>query len=301
MEAPGIIRVGVYDPLDPSFGHATAAVSLPGDGRLLWLLASPDERQTLRDKAAAVVLGISHSAAEIARSPTFTAEYRDKFMQILRNAVRKAWDASRTSGAWQDLLRSYQPILRHVAARDLRPIIERNFEGVALRMLKANALGMIDPFHDRPWNTEPIEQALQDSIQEVRNREIAEQTALRLLDAPQTTAFLRVFVGTVGETLAHDAALQDLVAQMVYDPRFRPSMATAIDRLLDLGRTAPRLLVSLHGSADLNLVAAAAIRTSLSGRPDRVVVLLTPEQRDELMALDPSMVHPLETLRRDGP
>src|SRR6185312_15201281 len=120
----------------------------------------------------------------------------------------------------------------------------------------------------------------------------------RLLDAPQTLAFLKVFVGVAADTLVHNAALQDLIAQMVYDPRFRPYMDPAIDRLLDLGRTAPRLLVSLHGSADLNLVAAAAIRTTITGRPDRVVVLMTPRQRDELMELDPGMVHPLLRLER---
>jgi hypothetical protein len=300
MEAPGIVRVGLYDPLDPLLSQATVAVSLPGDGRLLWLLASPEERSALRDKAAALVVSLSHSGAEIARSEPFRAEYRDRFLQILNNAVQQAWQASRTSGAWQDLLRSYQPILRQVASRDLRPIIERNFQGVALRMLKVNALGMIDPFHERPWNMEPIEQALQDSIQEVRNREIPEQTVLRMLDAPQTAAFLRIFIGVAGETLAHDTSLQDLLGQMVYDPRFRPHMEPAMDRLLDLGRTAPRLLISLHGSTDLNLVAAAAIRTTLSGRPDRVVVFMSPHQRDELMALDPSMVHSLEMLGRGG-
>jgi hypothetical protein len=299
-EAEGIVRVGLFDPLDPLLTHATAAVSLPGDGRLLWLLASPEERQALRSKATALAVGLSRSAADVVRSPAFAADYRDPFMQILRNAVQAAWTASRDSGAWQDLLRSYQPVLRAVAVRDLRPIVERRFQGIALRMLKANTLAMLDPFHDRGWNIEPVEQALQESIEEIRSRDIPEQTALRLLDTPQTTAFLRVFVAAASDRLAQDPALQNLVAQMVYDPRFRPIMQPAIDALLDLGRTAPRLLVSLHGSTDLNLAAAAALRTMISGRPDRVVVFMAPRQRDELIALDPAAVHALETLPRTG-
>jgi hypothetical protein len=300
MAAAGIVRVGLYEPLDPLLVQATTAVSLPGDGRLLWLLASPDERQALRDKAAALVLGLSDSAAEIARSPVFKEAYRDPLMQILRNAVQAAWTASRDGGAWQEMLRGDEAILRSVASRDLRPIIERHFQGVALRMLKANTLAIIDPFHDRPWNTEPIEQALQETIEEIRDRELAEQTTMRLLDTPQTASFLRVFVAVASEKLAHDAALQDLIARMVYDPRLRRYMEPAIDRLLDLGRTAPRLLVSLHGSTDLNLAAATALRTTISGRPDRVVVFMSPRQRDELMALDPGMVHTLVPLGRDG-
>jgi len=298
MEAAGFVRVGVYDPLDPLLVQATAAVSLPGDARLLWLLAAPQERQTLRDKVAALVLGLSASVDDIARSPIFQSDYRDPLLQILRNAMQAAWQAARDNGAWQDLLRSYEPILRGVASRELRPIIERHFQGVALRMLRANTLTIIDPFHHRPWNTEPIEQALEESIDEIRDRHLPEQTAMQLLDTPQSAAFVRAFIGVAGEKLAHDVALQDLIAQMVYDPRLRRYMDPAIDRLLDLGRTAPRLLVNAHASADLNLAAAAALRTMISGRPDRIVVLMSPRQRDELMALDPIMVHALTPLGR---
>jgi hypothetical protein len=300
VQAGGIVRVGLYDPLDPRLTQATVAVSLPADGRLLWLLAAPDERQTLRDKASAVILGLVGSAAEITRSPAFETDYREPLMQILHDAVQAAWTASRDNGAWQGLLRSYEPVLRTVSSRDLRPIIERNFRGVALRMLKANTLTMLDPFHDHEWNMEPVEQALRESIDEIRDRDIPEQTAVRLLEMPQTAEFLRGFTGVAITRLAHDAALQDLIAQMVYDLRFRSAIQPAIDGLVDLGRTAPRLLVSLHGSTDLNLVAAAALRATISGRRDRTVVFMSPRQRDELMALDPAVVHILEPVGRNG-
>ena len=293
QEAGGVVRVGLYDPLDPLLAHATVAASLPADGRLLWLLASPEERRTLREKSSALVLGLSASATEIARSPAFQADYREPLMQILRDAVQTAWAATRENGAWQDLLRGYEPILRAVSSRDLRPILERNFLGVALRMFKANALTMIDPFHDRVWNIEPIEQALRDTFDEIRERNIPEHTAVRLLESPRTTAFLHVFAAAAGDKLAHDPALQNLIAQMVYDPRFRPAMQPAIDGLLDLGRTAPRLLTSVRGGTDLNLAAATALRTTLLGRADRVVVFMTPHQRAELATFDGAIVHTL--------
>jgi hypothetical protein len=300
QETSGIVRVGLYDPLDPLLARATVAVSLPADGRLLWLLASPEERQTLREKASALVLGLTASAAEITRSEAFRSDYREPLLQILRDALQAAWVASRDGGAWRDLLRGYEPILRAVSSRDLRPILERNFQGVALRMFKANTLAMIDPFHERVWNMAPVEQALRDTVEEIRDRDIPEQTASRLLDSPQTAAFLRVFAGVASDRLAHDPALQSLIARMVYDTRFRPALQPAIDGLLDLGRAAPRLLISLHGSTDLNLAAAAALRTTLSGRPDRVVVFMTPGQHAELMALDGAIVHTLVPAGRDG-
>jgi hypothetical protein len=79
----------------------------------------------------------------------------------------------------------------------------------------------------------------------------------------------------------------------VFDDRFRPYLNVASAKAMDLARIAPRLLVSLHGSTDLNPVASFVIRTLVSARSDRAVVFMSPAQRDELEALDPASVHPL--------
>ena len=63
--------------------------------------------------------------------------------------------------------------------------------------------------------------------------------------------------------------------------------AEAILRANELSRLAPRLLVSLRGSKELNLVAATVIRATIAGRGDRVVVFMTPAQRDEVQAWAP--------------
>jgi hypothetical protein len=113
------------------------------------------------------------------------------------------------------------------------------------------------------------------------------------LQAPPTAAFLRVFLDAMAGALAHDTALKDLVGEMVFDDRFRPYLNIASAKAMDLARIAPRLLVSLHGSTDLNPVASFVIRTLVSARSDRAVVFMSPAQRDELEALDPASVHPL--------
>jgi hypothetical protein len=229
----------------------------------------------------------------VLRSPEFMTEYRDRFVQFLRADLESAWRNTRKSGAWQDLLRGYEPILRDTASRDLRPIIESHFRGVPMRLLRANALQIIDPFHDADWNMAPVEDALQAAIQEIRDREIPERAAGRLLQAPPTIAFLRVFVDAMVRELAQDTALRELVGEMVFDNRFRPYLNDATERAMDLARIAPRLLVSLHGSTDLNPVASFVIRTLVSGHQDRVVVFMSPAQRDELMTLDPASIRPL--------
>lgn len=289
----GGIRIGFFDSLDPLLASATEPVSLPADPRLLWLLASPPERQSLREAATDLARAVPQTALAMLRSPEFTGFYRDHLVQRLRADLESAWDITRKSGAWQDLLRGYEPILRDTSSRDLRPILENHFRGVPMRMLRMNALQLLDPFHDPQWNTKPVEDAVQAALQEVRDRGLPERTIGRLLQAPPTSEFLRVFVDAMAGELAHDTALRDLISEMVSDERFRPYMNNLIARAMDLARVAPRLLISLHGSTDLNPVASFVIRTLVSGRSDRVVVFMSPEQRDAMLALDPEAVRPL--------
>jgi hypothetical protein len=290
----GVIRVGFYDSLDPLLATATEPVSLPGDARLLWLLASPEERQSLRDKAAALVLAVSTGGRDILTSPEFAQYYRERFLDVFQGAIRSAWQTAQDRGTWRALIRSYEPILRDLNNRALRPILDRHFSGVPMAMLKANAIGFIDPFRDHPWNMQPVEDAVKAAVMEMRDRDLPEQAMMRLMEAPQTIDFLRVFQDELVRALAHDTALQGLVAEMAFDDRFLPYASDAIERANDLSRAAPRLLVSLHGSRELNLVASTVIRTIISGRQDRVVVYMNPAQLAQIASLDRAAVHRLE-------
>lgn len=296
--AGGVIRVGYYNPVDPLLAVDTEPMSLPGDARLLWLLASPEERAAIRERAGALAVAVSGSVRDILASPEFANFYRDRFLAVIQDAARHAWDVTQKNGSWRALLRSYEPMLRDLANRDIRPVVERYFRTVPLRLLRANAVTLIDPFSDRNWNLQPVEEALKAALTEIRDREVPERIATQLMDTPQTTAFLRSFQDEIVRQLAHSNALHGLVSEMVFDERFRPYIAQALARANDLGRFAPRLLVSLHGSRDLNLVAATVIRNMINGRGDRVVVFMTPEQREEIAALDPSAVRMLERLGR---
>ena len=298
MTPDGTIRVGFYDPLDPLQANATEAVTLPADARLLWLLAAPSERQAIRERAGAFIVALSGDVRQILQSPEFVADYRDRLLDIMRTVMMESWQATQDSGAWRSLLNSYEPLARELANRDLKPIVERHFRAVPGRVLRANALILLDPFNSRPWDLEPVEQAFRAALTELRDKQVPEHIVSRLMESPQTTRFLRVFQDELVRRLAHDTALHSLIAEMIYDERFRPYVADALDRANDLGRYAPRLLVSLRGTRELNLVAATVIRTTISGRPDRVVVFMNPAQRDEIAALDRPAIHLLEPAGR---
>ncbi len=290
----GQILVGFYNALDPLLATATEPVLLPADARLLWLLASPGERQSIRDRAAALVVALSSGGRDIVTSPEFADHYRDRFLEVFQVAARSAWVVTQESGAWRALLRGLEPAMRDLGDRDIRPVVERHFRVVPGRMLRANAFAMLDPFTDRPWNMTPVEDALRSALLELRDREVPERMVAHLMASPQAATFLRLYQDELVRQLAHDGALQGLLAEMAFDERFRPYANGIVDRANDLARFAPRLLVSLRGSKDLNLVAATVIRATIAGRGDRVVVFMSRSQRDELAALDRYAVQPLE-------
>ena len=289
----GAIRIGFYDPLDPLLARATEPVSLPADPRLLWLLASPEERQSIHEAFDALSRALPQTALAMLHSPEFTGYYRDRLVQRLRTDLDAAWRTTRETGAWDELLRGYEPILRDAASRQLRPIIENRFHGVPMRMLRTNALQLLDPFHETHWNMTPVEDALQAAFQEVQERGLPERTVGRLLEAPATADYLHAYVNALADELARDAVLRNLIGEMVFDERFRPYLNDVTIRAEDLARVAPRLLISLHGSTDLNPVASFIIRTLVSGHSERVVVFMSPAQRDAMLALDPDSVRPL--------
>lgn len=293
VEPNGVIQVGVYDPLDPRLGHATEAVSLPGDPRLLWLLASDTERDAMREAAANLVHAMPHAIFDMFQSPEFVNNYRNGLTQRIHDDLQAAWQQTQESGAWQRLLHGYEPVLRDIASRDLRPIIESHFHGVPMRMLRANALMLIDPFGPPQWDLAPVEDALQAALTEVQQRSVPERAVARLMQNPATTDFLSHYLDAAMSQMAHDTELRNLLSEMILDDRFRSYLTPVSDRVMDVARIVPRLLVSLHGSADLNPVASYVIRDMATGQFDRIVILLSPAQRDELMQLDSDAVHPL--------
>ncbi len=300
MAPGGIIRVGLYNPLDRLIGIATEPVSLPADPRLLWLLASPAERQGLSEQSSALVVAVSSAAGNILRSPEFNAAYRDRFVAVLQSCMQEAWQVEQVTGAWQALMHSYEPILRDVIARDIRPIVERHFRAVPMRMLRSNALPLLNPFSERPWDMQPVEDALREAIINIRDRGVPEHAVMELMDSPVTVDFLKVFQTVLVGRFARSKELSGLIGEMAFDPRLRPYLTEVTERANDLARSAPRLLVSLHGSADMNLVAATVIRTVFNGRPDRVVVFMSPAQRDQITELDRAAVHVLDRLAPNG-
>jgi hypothetical protein len=121
----------------------------------------------------------------------------------------------------------------------------------------------------------------------------SEHALERLFTLWEARHFLQVFLETTGEGLTRNPALLDLVARMSTDIRFRPALTHVADPVAILARTAPRLMVSLHDSTDLNLVASSVIHTMAAGRTDRVVVLMSDAQYREIDAIDPGVARQL--------
>jgi hypothetical protein len=294
----GRIEVTFYDKTDPILLSATQAVSLPGDFRLLWLLASENERRQLREMVSATIIGASDTASAILQSPDFASDYRPRLVDVIQAAMLASWQSTRTQQAWAELLQACEPPLRDVVVREVRPIVASRFDGVPSRLLYDNLGKLIPLFGSGDWDLDAVEQAIQSTLIEAQGRGIPERTLRRLLGLQEVRRFLQIFLAATSDQLVHDPALPDLVARLSTDARFRPALAHVAEPAAMLARAAPRLMVSLHGSTDLNLVASFVIHTLAAGRTDRVIVLMSDAQLREIDAIDPGVVRQLRLAAR---
>jgi hypothetical protein len=293
QSADGVIRVGLYDRSDKLLAHATEAVAMPADLRLAWLTAPEAERAAIAGAARATARHVADGARDALGSPEFAAAHRDRLVAIGRTAAGAAWEAARGGAAWRELAGGVDPAVRAAFDRDARPALERQFHAVPAQLLRANALALVDPFTDRPWNLAPVEAAVRAAFAELRARGAIESMLAQAVASPAAQAFARDLQEALSRELLGSSELRAALGDIALDPALRAYFAPAIESAEALGRRAPRLLMGTPGG-ELNLIAATAIRATIAGRGERAVVFMSAAQRDAVSANALAQVQALE-------
>ncbi|AWK85720.1 hypothetical protein [Azospirillum thermophilum] len=299
QEDDGRIRVTLYDPSDPLLARASEAVLFFADIRTLWMLATEAERSELRQGFDRLGAAMRQSADAILRSPEFTREYRPALQESARDAFDKAWRAPATRAAYDEMMRAAEPIVRDTAMREIRPLVMRRLDGLIWEILQANVGAVLDVFNARPWNTAPLEQALEAAMRDVREFGVLERMAGAIVETRQTKLFLQTFANGMMDALAADPRVEATVMRLVTDPRMGVHLAPVGQPVGELSRMAPRILFGVRADADLNALAAYAFHGFINGRTGPVVILMSPQQRDEMLRLDPRA--PKLLVRSAGP
>ena len=283
----GRISVTLYDPYEPILAQASEGVVFSADLRALWVLATAEERDQLHAGFNALAMGLRRSSDAILHSPEFNADYRPALQEAARNAIEAAWKSPGTRAAYDEMVRGAEPILRDTATREIRPIVMRRIDGLVWDIVQANIGTVLDVFGRRTWNTAPLEQALEAALRDIREQGVLERMIGNIFETRQTKAFLQVFAGNAMDELAADKRVEETLIRLATDPRMTPYMTPMGGPANELSLMAPRILFGTRGSDDLNALAAYTFNGLIAGRPGPVVILMSPQQRDEMVRLDP--------------
>ncbi|SMH35461.1 hypothetical protein [Azospirillum agricola] len=282
----GRLRVTLYDPYEPLLAQASEGVLFSADLRTLWMLATDEERTRLREGFTELAQSLRRSADAILHSPEFNADYRPALQEAARNAIEAAWRSPRTRAAYDEMMRGAEPVLRDTALREIRPILLRRVDGLIWDTVQANIGTVLDVFNARPWNTAPIEQALEGALRDIRDQGVMERMVASIFETRQTKAFLQVFAGTTMDMLAADRTVENTLVRLATDPRMTAYLTPMAQPANALSLAAPRILFGVRDGSDLNAMAAYTFNGLIAGRPGPVVILMSPQQRDEMLRLD---------------
>ncbi|WP_448191840.1 hypothetical protein [Azospirillum sp. sgz301742] len=291
-QADGRIDVTLFDPGDPSLIQGSEALMFNADLRVLWLLASNEERAQLWRGLDAVGRGLRDAVDAVMRSPEFE-DYRIALKDIGRETIEAAWRAPGTKTAYDELVRSADPVLREAVGRDLKGIVLKRAEPMLWEMFSANMGTLLNVFHTHQWDFAPVEGAMEAIQRDVRERGLVEKTAQRILESWQAKAFLQTFAGNVVDAMARDVRLKEVLGRLFTDARLGPYMAPLSQPAGELARLTPSVLFGVHPHSDLNAIAAYIFRSFLTGRPGQLIILMSAQHREQMLRLDRYSPRPL--------
>lgn len=286
-KADGRIDVSLYDPSDPRLIQGSEGVLFNGDLRVLWLLASDAERKQLQAGLEALGHGFREAVDAVLGSPEFNDDYRNLLKDIGRETIEAAWHDPETRAAYDELLRSAEPVLRDVVGRDLKGIVLKRAEPLVWDMLSANVGTLLNVFQSSSsWDVSPLEQAMEAIQRDVRERGLIEKTGQRILDSWQAKAFVQTFAGNVVDAVARDGRIKDVLGRMLTDQRLSPYLTPLSKPAGELARLTPNVLFGVHPQSDLNAIAAYTFRGFVTGRPGQLIILMSAQHREEMLRLD---------------
>lgn len=292
-QADGRIEFTPFDPDDPLLVQGSEGLLFDADLRVLWLLASDEERTRIRLGIDALGRGLREAVDAVLKSPEFADDYKGELTNVIQQAADSAWREPVMRNAYDDLVRGVEPLLRDAARRDLMPLVLNRIEPLIWEMLGANAGALIDIFRTRQWDLKPVERTMDAILRDARERGIVERTSRRILDSRQARTFIQTFAGAVMDAMTRDPRIGGLLVRLVTDQRIGGYLSPLSQPAADLARFAPGMLLGVHPNNDLNAIAAFTFRGFITGRSGRLIILTNPGQRDEMLRLDPRAPRPL--------
>ncbi len=268
---------------------------LQADLRVPWAIVPTTEREDLRNLSGTVVAQWESLGQTLFHSSFFAQAYAPIFKDILRGAIRQAWTSPATD---QVLTRASETFDRRPMNQMLDGILPVFVEKAKqsfvhkLQVYTASLFG-----GQSKANEDALIELSTEVLADPKVRAQLAESLPVLLTSREAVSVGAVLARATGSAILDDPRTLPLLGRLLTDQRFlnlQPFSAEA-EHLL---RVLPVRLLRLRHRLDHNPLATYVLRMMVRGQPGFLVLLLSPQQEQELANSD---LPPGPALRRVSP
>jgi len=267
---------------DPRCRNGVASLRphlLSADLRVPWALVPADMRLQLRRLASAAIEHVHTLVLRVFHAPFFAQDYTPIIEDMLRTAFKQAWSAPATHQALGRALETFDRAQVNELINGLLPVVSEYARQNLWRTVRSSLSAIIGSGGQE--QRDAMGQLMAEVFTDPRVSEHLSRTLPPLLSSHEAVAIGTVLASETGKALLADPRLQNLAARLFTDRRFL--------RLRPIGVDAERLFAALPTSLlrmrhrrDHNPLTTYVLRAQVRGRPSFLVLLLTPEQEQQL-------------------
>ncbi|HEV7369761.1 hypothetical protein, partial [Arenibaculum sp.] len=292
----GVVRIEFFRSTAAQAAGATEALLLEAGPGVLWLVTSDESRAELRTRIGDLQDEAGRSFEAVITSEIFTREYRPRLRAVLGDAVAAAWDDARSQIAFRDLLARSEPIVRDAVRAEIGDALRPRFEQALWDMARANWSNVFGALVGYRLDYTPFGEAVAASLRDPALRRSLMGLGDELLGTVEAQRFFeRLVIGTV-DALVRDPQATAVVGDLMQDPRLHAELQPLSAAVMDLLSALPRHLAGLGNESDLNPLAAQIFKSMMLKRRGRLILFVTPEDRDRILRLDPEAAIVLKAL-----
>ncbi len=285
------VTVSLYRDIEVGAIQSLPPLLLKVDLRLLWAIASEENRIQLRANIKGLGDRLMANLEAIAASPEFEVTYRPALQAILQDAAEQALDDPRVKEALEQVIDVLGDRFDDDFLSDYAGIIAKQSAAALIELSKLVPGLMTDLLTGKSidWTVLKGEVArLLDSregraLVTARLREVLTSEA----SATLAGAFGRAMLARMADDPRLASSLNAMAAEAAFEGYFRDLEVASLGAL----KESARVLAGVEGSGRLHPMAAAVLRGLLFEEGDWIVVFVTPERLRLLR--DGSGVYPL--------
>lgn len=270
-----------------AYGNAVAGlrrvpVLAASDMGLLWALGDPGGKLELRDSAAALARQVVSDIGDLTQSPLWQREYRPVTNALLDRVAARAWNAPDTQRALRNLVIAIEPVARQSFSEEVGPVLGSYMAEAFWRVLTSNSRQVFSLITGSPPDLSALGRALSAALRDPAIQPALARLGPRLLALPQTKLLIERFITHLAEAVQSDPDIFGVLSRIASDPRLGQGAGNVRANAGEFVRNVGQILWGIGNNQSLNSLAGLALKSTIAGTSQPLILLLDPESSLDL-------------------